>query len=107
VVSLASPNHFPMQRRSCEPGTEQIYSRHPYTMADKGSGLRNGRTVRKVVEMFDPIGRPVSDPTQAFRVVTSYFDCEGRLVRKVLGKAVIVLPEVFEDQDDVRDCAID
>jgi YD repeat-containing protein len=49
--------------------------------------------VRKVVEMFDPFGRPVTDPNQASRVVTSFYDSEGRLVRNVLGKAVIVLPE--------------
>ena len=49
--------------------------------------------LRKVVEMFDPLGREVSDPSQASRVVTSFYDNEGRLVRRVLGKAVIVTPE--------------
>lgn len=51
--------------------------------------------------MFDPLGREVSDPSQASRVVTSYYDDEGRLVRKVLGKAVIVTPE----GKDIRDGA--
>lgn len=49
--------------------------------------------LRKVVEMFDPLGREVSDPSQASRVVTSFYDGEGRLVRRVLGKAVVVTPE--------------
>ena len=49
--------------------------------------------LRKVVAMFDPLGREVSDPSQASRVVTSFYDSEGRLVRRVLGKAVIVTPE--------------
>jgi hypothetical protein len=57
--------------------------------------------------MFDPFGRPVTDPAQASRVVTSYFDDDGKLIRKVLGKAVIVLPEGSGDQGDVRGRAIE
>jgi YD repeat-containing protein len=49
--------------------------------------------LRKVVEMFDPLGREVSDPSRASRVVTSYYDGEGRLVRRTLGKAVIITLE--------------
>ena len=55
--------------------------------------MAEGAHLRKVVEMFDPLGREVSDPSQAARVVTSYYDSEDRLVRKVLGKAVIVAPK--------------
>lgn len=68
-------------------------------MADKGYGLAEGGELRKVVEMFDPLGRKVSRPSQASRVVTSYYGGEGRLARRVLGKAVIVSPEDM----DVRD----
>jgi YD repeat-containing protein len=55
--------------------------------------LAEGEELRKVVKMFDPLGREVSDPSQASRVITSYYDSEGRLVRRMLGKAVIVTPE--------------
>jgi len=47
--------------------------------------LAEGEQLRKVVEMFDPFGREVFDP--------AYYDQEGRLVRRTLGKAVILSPD--------------
>lgn len=55
--------------------------------------MAEGEQLRKVVEMFDPFGREVSDPSQASRAITSYYDREGRLVRRTLGKALILSPE--------------
>jgi YD repeat-containing protein len=55
--------------------------------------LAEGEQLRKVVEMFDPFGREVFDPAQASRAITSYYDQEGRLVRRTLGKAVILSPD--------------
>ncbi|MBI0583453.1 MAG: hypothetical protein ISF22_04415 [Methanomassiliicoccus sp.] len=61
--------------------------------------MAEGVRLRRTVEMFDTSGRAVSDPAQASRVVTSYYDDEGRLVRRVLGKAVILRPDGPDDQD--------
>jgi YD repeat-containing protein len=60
---------------------------------DKGYGLAEGAELKKIVEMFDPLGRPVTDPSHASRIITSYYDGEGRLVRRVLGKAMIRRPD--------------
>jgi YD repeat-containing protein len=79
--------------------TKLFYRPLLITWVDKGYGLAEGEELRKVVEMYDPLGRAVSDPAQASRVVTSYYDSEGRLVRRVLGKAVIVAPE----EEDISD----
>ncbi|MDW5563081.1 MAG: hypothetical protein SA339_07630 [Methanomassiliicoccus sp.] len=55
--------------------------------------MAEGEELRKVVEMFDPLGRKISDPSHASRVVTSYYDEEGRLVRRTMGKTLITAPE--------------
>ncbi len=33
---------------------------------------------------------PVTDPSQASRTITSYYDKDGKLVKRVLGKAMIM-----------------
>jgi hypothetical protein len=55
--------------------------------------VAKGAQLKKVVEMFDPFGMPVSDPSQASRTITSYYDQDGILVKRVLGKSVIIRPE--------------
>jgi hypothetical protein len=62
--------------------------------------LAEGAELKKVVEMFDPFGKPVSDPCQASRTMTSYYDRDGRLVRRVLGKAVIMCLKERNDPTD-------
>ena len=62
--------------------------------------MAEGAELKKVVELFDSCGRPVTDPSQASRAVTSFYDEGGRLVKKVLGKAVIMGPRRTADPDD-------
>jgi hypothetical protein len=66
---------------------------------DKGYGLAEGAELKKVVEMFDPFGRPVTDPSQASRTITSYYNMDGKLVKRVLGKAMILSPDDENEQD--------
>lgn len=50
--------------------------------------------------MYDPFGKEVTDPSLASRTITSYYDREGRLVKRVLGKAVILRPQDENSQND-------
>lgn len=52
--------------------------------------MAEGAELKRIIEMFDPLGRPVTDPAQASRTITSYYDSKGRLVKRVLGKAMIM-----------------
>lgn len=76
-----------------------IYIPHNIPKKDKGYGLAEGAELKKVVEMFDPFGRLVTDPSQASRTITSYYNVEGKLVKRVLGKAIIMGPDVENEQD--------
>jgi len=67
---------------------------------DKGYVLAEGAELKKVVEMFDPSGRPVTDPRQAARTITSYYDKDGKLVKRVLGKVLIARLEANDLTDD-------
>jgi len=40
--------------------------------------------------MFDAYERPVEDPSTASRTITSYYDGRGRLMKRVLGKPIII-----------------
>lgn len=53
--------------------------------------------VRKIVEMFDSLGRPVDDPAKAARTVTTYTEEDGTVTRKVRGKMIIIGKEEQED----------
>ncbi len=78
-----------------------IYIPHNIRNKDKGYGLAEGAELKKVVEMFDPFGRPVTDPSRASRTITSYYDGDGKLVKRELGKAMIMRPDVDNEQDGV------
>jgi hypothetical protein len=62
--------------------------------------VAKGAQLKKVVEMYDPFGKEVTDPSLASRTITSYYDREGRLVKRVLGKAVILRPQDENSQND-------
>jgi YD repeat-containing protein len=76
-----------------------IYIPHNIPNIDKGYGLAERAELKKVIEMFDPFGRPVTDPSQASRTITSYYDKEGKLVKRVLGKAMILRPDDENEED--------
>jgi hypothetical protein len=78
---------------------KKVNNPHEIQVSDKGYGVAEGAKLKKVVEMFDPQGRPVSDPTQASRYVTSYYDGD-RLVKRVLGKAMIMGAQGPNEPDD-------